>query len=163
MISLVNYSKETTCCFTGHRALPKKKIEKIVKRLNEEVERLIHQGVTDFISGFALGLDHIAASLVITKKQQGANIRLIAALPCRNQDEKWTDRQKQLYRSLLSEADEIVYVSEEYTPDCMRARNCFMVDNSAYCIAALLRDITGTGQTVRYAQQQGLEVINVAR
>jgi uncharacterized phage-like protein YoqJ len=156
-------AKEKTCCFTGHRQLSQKKIEKIVKRLNEEVDRLISQGVTNFISGGGLGFDHITASLIITKKQQGADIRLIFALPCRNQDEKWTDRQKQLYRSLLGEADEVIYVSEDYTPDCMRERNFYMVDNSAYCICAFLRDISGTGQTVRYAERQGLQIINVAK
>jgi uncharacterized phage-like protein YoqJ len=155
--------KEKTCCFTWHRQLSQKKIEKIVKRLNEEVDRLISQGVTNFISGGGLGFDHITASLIITKKQQGADIRLIFALPCRNQDEKWTDRQKQLYHSLLSEADEVIYVSEEYTPDCMRERNFYMVDNSAYCICAFLRDISGTGQTVRYAERQGLQIINIAK
>ena len=36
----------------------------------------------NFISGGALGFDQIAASLVITKKQQGLGIRLIFALPC---------------------------------------------------------------------------------
>jgi uncharacterized phage-like protein YoqJ len=101
--------------------------------------------------------------LIISKKEQGADIRLNFALPCRNQDEKWTDKQKQLYCSLLSEADEIYYVSEEYTPDCMRERNQYMVDNSVFCICALVKDISGTGQTVRYAQQQGLQVINVAK
>ena len=35
--------KEKTCCFSGHRQLSQKKIEKIVKRLNEEVDRLIEQ------------------------------------------------------------------------------------------------------------------------
>jgi len=155
-------AKEKTCCFTGHRQLSQKKIEKIVKRLNEEVDRLISQGVTNFISGGGLGFDHITASLIVTKKQQGADIRLIFALPCRNQDEKWTDRQKQLYRSLLGEADAVHYVSEEYTPDCMKERNYYMVDNSAFCICAFLRDISGTGQTVRYAERQGLQIINVA-
>ncbi|MCL1882476.1 MAG: DUF1273 domain-containing protein [Defluviitaleaceae bacterium] len=156
-------AKEKTCCFTGHRQLSQKKVEKIVKRLNEEVDRLISQGVTDFISGGGLGFDHITASLIVTKKQQGADIRLIFALPCRNQDEKWTDRQKQLYQSLLREADAVHYVSEEYTPDCMRERNYYMVDNSAFCICALLRDISGTGQTVRCAERQGLQIINVAK
>jgi uncharacterized phage-like protein YoqJ len=97
------------------------------------------------------------------KKQQGADVRLIFALPCCNQDEKWTDRQKQLYRSLLREADAVHYVSEEYTPDCMKERNYYMVDNSAFCICAFLRDISGTGQTVRYAEKQGLQIINVAK
>jgi len=155
--------KEKTCLFTGHRKLSKKKIEQIVKRLNEEVDQLISQGVTNFISGGGLGFDQITASMIITKKQQGADIRLIFALPCRNQDEKWTDRQKQLYRSLLNEADEVHYVSEEYTPDCMKERNYYMVDNSAHCICVLLNPISGTGQAVRYAEKQGLQIINVAK
>jgi len=155
--------KSTTACFSGHRVLSQKKIEKIVKRLDEAVDQLIQQGVTDFLCGGAVGFDHICASMIITKKQQGADIRLLFALPCRNQDEKWTDRQKQLYRSLLSEADAVHYVSEEYTPDCMKKRNYYMVDNSAYCICAMTKDLSGTGQTVRYAQQQGLQVINVAK
>ena len=156
-------NKNKTACFTGHRILSQKKIERIVKRLNTEIDRIIEQGITIFLSGGALGFDQIAASLIVSKKEQGADIRLIFALPCHNQDEKWTDRQKQLYHSLLNEADEIHYVSEEYTPDCMKKRNYYMVDNSAYCICAMTKDISGTGQTVRYAQQQGLQVINVAK
>ena len=156
-------NKNNTCCFSGHRVLSQKKIERIVKRLHKEIDQLIKNGVTTYISGGATGFDTICASLIISKKQQGADIRLIFALPCRNQDEKWTDRQKQLYNSLLTEADEIVYVSEEYTPDCMKERNFYMVDNSAYCICALIKDISGTGQCVRYAQKQGLQIINVAK
>ena len=156
-------NKDITACFTGHRVLSLKKIGGIVKRLNEAVDILIQKGVKNFVSGGALGYDQICASLIISKKQQSADIRLLFALPYRNQDEKWTDRQKQLYRSLLSEADAIYYVSEEYQPDCMSKRNQYMVDNSKYCICALLRDVSGTGQTVRYAQQQGIEVINVAK
>jgi len=155
--------KAKTACFSGHRVLSQKKIEKIVKRLNEEVERLISLGVENFISGGAVGYDQICASLIVTKKQQGANIRLIFALPCRNQDEKWTDRQKELYRSLLSEADKTIYVSDNYTSDCMRKRNEFMVDNSAYCICALIKQASGTGLTVSYAKKQGLEIVNVAK
>ena len=155
--------KDKTACFTGHRVFSEKKVIWIAKRLSDEIDRLIDEGITNFMSGGALGFDHIAASMIIVKKEQGADVKLIFALPCRNQDEKWTDRQKNLYNSLLSDADEIHYVSEEYTPDCMKERNYYMVDNSAYCICALLDDVSGTGQTVRYAEQQGLEVINVAK
>lgn len=49
--------KSFTCCFTGHRRLPKEKMRHIVKRLDQEVENLISQGVTDFISGGALEID----------------------------------------------------------------------------------------------------------
>ncbi|WP_283608739.1 SLOG family protein [Faecalispora anaeroviscerum] len=152
-----------TCCFTGHRKLPQDKIEKIVLNLNREIESLIAQGVTDFISGDALGFDQIAASLIIAKKEMGQKIRLIFALPCKNQDEHWTNEQKRLYHNILAEADEVVYVSEEYANGCMKKRNRYMVDHSAYCVCSLLHPMSGTDQTVQYARQKKLMVINVAK
>lgn len=154
--------RNKTCCFTGHRKLPQNKIEHIIKRLNDEIDNLYHQGVTSFISGGALGFDQIATSLIIAKRDMGFDIRLIFALPCKNQDEHWSDDQKRLYRNLLAEADEIVYVSEEYQDSCMKKRNRYMVEHSAYCICALLRDRSGTSQTVSYARKKGLRVVNVA-
>lgn len=103
--------KSQTCCFSGHDKLPVGKIEQIVERLNYEIDDLISHGVTDFISGGALGFDQIAASLIIAKKEMGQKIRLIFALSCRNQDERWNDKQKKLYRSLLTEANNVVYIS----------------------------------------------------
>lgn len=121
-------------------------MEQILIRLNQEIDDLISQGITDFISGGALGFDQLAASLIIIKKEMGNNIRLIFALPCRNQDMLWNAEQKKLYYALLDEADETIYVSEEYTKDCMKKRNQYMVDKSAYCICALLNEKSGTGQ-----------------
>lgn len=154
-------SKYQTCCFTGHRKLPQEKIEQILIRLNQEVDNLISQGITDFISGGALGFDQLAASLIVAKKEMGNNIRLIFALPCKNQDMLWSAEQKRLYRGLLDEADEIIYVSEEYTNDCMKKRNQYMVDRSAYCICALIFETGGTAQTVKYAGKKNIKVINV--
>ena len=68
-----------------------------------------------------------------------------------------------LYRKLLIEADETIYVSEEYNAFCMKKRNNYMVEQSAYCICALLQEKSGTGQTVRYARKKGLQIINVAK
>lgn len=154
--------KSKTCCFTGHRRLPKEKIEQIIIRLNQEVDNLISQGVTNFISGGALGFDQIVASLIVAKKEMGYKVKLIFALPCRNQDELWNAEQKKLYHGLIGEADEIIYVSEEYSAGCMKRRNRHMVDNSAYCICARLHPLSGTEQTVKYARQRGLRIINVA-
>jgi Uncharacterized protein conserved in bacteria len=154
---------ENTCCFTGHRRLPADKIGSITRKLEYEVEQLIKKGVTDFISGGALGFDQMAASLIIAKKQMGKDIRLIFALPCKNQDERWNDKQKTFYKDLLKEADEIFYTSESYHATCMKGRNQFMVEHSMHCICALLHDRSGTSSTVRYAYQKGLNVRNVAK
>lgn len=151
-----------TCCFSGHRTLPLNKTQAIVANLNREIDALIENGVTNFISGGALGFDQIAASLIVSKKEMGRNIKLILALPCKNQDAQWNKNQQKLYRDLLGKADEIIYVSEEYDSFCMKRRNNYMVEHSAYCICALLHQKSGTGQTVRFAGKKGLKIINVA-
>ncbi|MDO4540667.1 MAG: SLOG family protein [Syntrophomonadaceae bacterium] len=153
--------RERTCCFTGHRKLPKEKIEQIVISLNREVERLIGEGVTTFISGGALGFDQVAASLIVAKKHAGRDIRVVFALPGRNHDDRWSAEQKQLYRNLLAEADEIIYVSEKYANSGIKKRNRYMVDGSAYCICARSYPVSGTDQMLKYARQKGLRIINV--
>ncbi|MEL7610545.1 MAG: SLOG family protein [Bacillota bacterium] len=154
-------NRKETCCFTGHRKLPEEKLEHIIIRLDREVENLIQQGVTTFISGGAPGFDQVAASLIIAKKEMGKEIRLIFALPCANQDELWSVEQKELYHNLLAEADEAIYVSEEYHDGCMKKRNRYRVDHSAYCICARLCPFSGTDQTMRYARRKGIKIINI--
>ena len=40
--------RNKTCCFTGHREIPAEKFMYIKARLDEEIERLISLGYTDF-------------------------------------------------------------------------------------------------------------------
>lgn len=160
-MSIGDECMKNTCCFTGHRKLPANKIQAILINLDREIDILIDKGVTDYISGGALGFDQIAASLIVAKKEMGKKIRLIFALPCKNQDSLWDEKQKELYQNLLGEADEVIYISEEYDPFCMKRRNKYMVEHSAYCICALLHEKSGTAQTVRFARKKGLKIVNV--
>ena len=99
---------------------------------------------------------------MIIKKEMEKSVRLIFALPCPNHEAKWTENEKQLLHSLLAEADEVVYVSDEYSDICMKLRNEYMVNRSAYCVCALLHQRSGTSQTVNFARKRGLNIINVA-
>lgn len=63
--------QKKTCCFTGHRKLPANKIQNILINLDREIEALIASGITDFVSGGALGFDQTAASLILVKKETG--------------------------------------------------------------------------------------------
>ncbi|NLO84585.1 MAG: DUF1273 domain-containing protein [Clostridiales bacterium] len=154
--------RKNTCCFTGHRRLPDYKAESIKKRLDQEVENLINQGVTDFISGGAIGFDLMAAAVVAEKKKHHDSLRLIFALPCGNHNARWSSSETDLLHSLLTHADEVICLCDAYTPDCMRKRNEYMVNHSAHCICALIHQRTGTSQTVNFAQRNALQVINVA-
>lgn len=150
---------EKSCCFTGHRRLPPEHLQSITKQLNSYITELIDSGVRRFIAGGALGFDTLAANEVLKLKSTYCpEIRLVLALPCRNQDRYWTPLDKVEYARILECADEVIYVSEKYTPYCMHARNRYMVDNAAHCIAYLNQASGGTAYTVNYARQSGREV-----
>jgi uncharacterized phage-like protein YoqJ len=82
-------------------------------------------------------------------------------LPCIAQDEKWTPSQRDAYEYILSSADETVYVSEEYTPSCMRERNSVLASRADILISYLSRSASGAGQTVRMAEKLNKRVYNL--
>lgn len=151
-----------TCFFTGHRFLPFNRLAYIYDRLDFEINRMIEKGIINFIAGGAIGFDTIAAEIINAKKREGMNIRLQLALPCREQDKFWSKKQKAFYRKTLNDADNIIYVSDNYFDGCMQMRNRFMVDNARYCICYLTEDSGGTYNTVNYAISVGCIVINTA-
>ena len=155
-------NKTYTCCFTGHRHLPTDQMSKIKKQFDKAVDCLINQGFTYFISGGALGFDQLAAAWILDRKKQDQHIQLCLALPCRHQDAFWNAEQKNVYHHLIQNCDRFIYLADDYFDGCMKQRNHFIVDHACCCICAWLYPRSGTGQTVRYAQKQGLKIFNVA-
>jgi uncharacterized phage-like protein YoqJ len=155
-------NKEKTCCFTGHRAISKDKIDKIKCTLTKTLEELIKQGVCYFGAGGARGFDTLAAQTVLALKEQFPHIKLILVLPCKNQTRGWRQDDIDTYKAILSMADKITYESEIYYDGCMLDRNRHMVDFSGYCICYYDGNGKGgTAYTVRYAKQKGVKLYNV--
>lgn len=153
--------KTLTCCFTGHRALPKGKMDEIRTRLSESIDEMIQKEYTCFISGGAVGFDLLAAELVVEKKKLIPKLRLRLVLPCKNQDKGWSRREKTRYEAVLENADDVVFVCEEYCTGCMHLRNREMVRQSDACIAYFSHG-GGTGHTIGCAREKGIEIINLA-
>lgn len=149
------------CCFTGHRSIKKSEVELLNYLLNEVITELINEGVNSFICGGALGFDTLAELEVLKQKEKFENIKLILALPCKNQDEWWDEKDKEVYRNIINLADEVVYISEKYKKGCMFERNRYMVDNSQYCVSYLRRNESGTSYTVKYARNKNINVIEL--
>lgn len=155
--------KERSVCFSGHRTVRKSDAEALSNNLRRAIDIYIRRGFDTFICGGAIGFDTMAAEAVLEKKRVRPSVRLVLALPCRDQTSKWTNLSDLVkYREILGSADEVVYTSVFYTSGCMHARNRYMVDSSAACICYKYSDRGGTAYTVDYAEKQGLEVINLA-
>lgn len=154
--------KRNTCCFTGHRDISAVTYDQLVRNVEPLVRVLMENGYQYFVCGGALGFDTFAATYICSLKQRGYNIKLVLMLPCRDQAAKWSDYSRRVYNSILSRADEIVYISDVYSPGCMQKRNRALVDASSACICYLTSEIGGTKHTVDYAFAQGVPVVNVA-
>ena len=135
--------------------------DEIKKRISDVMDILIDNGVIYYGVGGALGFDTLAAQVVIEKRKQHPQIRLILVLPCKDQTKNWDVKDIERYNNIMKQANKIVFTSEYYHPGCMFKRNRHLVDNSAHCIAYLEKDSGGTAYTVNYAKEKGIKVFNL--
>ena len=128
--------------------------------LAEQIKTLTDRGVTDWLSGMAQGVDLWCAQIVLALRKENPALKLHCVLPCEGQESKWTASAQERYRSILAQANEVIYVGQEYSRDCMLERNRYLVDHSSILLAVYNGTWrSGTGATVRYALKQGREVI----
>ncbi len=50
--------KEKTCCFTGHRSIPREEISPLQEALKAQISAMAEKGITTFYCGGALGFDY---------------------------------------------------------------------------------------------------------
>lgn len=149
------------CSFTGHRqikAAHRKAIDDLVLRA---IGFAYSKGCRIFMTGGAIGFDTVAARAVIVFRLSHPDVRLCCVLPCKNQDERWSDRQRDNYEYTISQANEVIYVSDEYTKDCMRRRNSVLAERADILISYVSRNESGAAQTVRMAERLGKEIYNL--
>jgi uncharacterized phage-like protein YoqJ len=155
-------NKEKTCCFSGHRDITADEYPDIAYQLELKVFDLVSQGFTSFYDGGAIGFDTLAAKTVIKARAIFPHVKLNLILPCKDQDKKWKEPDRNEYKEILSKADYIEYVSERYKRNCMFQRNRRIVDSSSVCLCYLNKNKGGTAYTVAYAKNQGVRIINIA-
>ncbi len=160
----------TSCAVTGHR--PQKfpwgnneKDSRCVElkiALTSQIEELVRNGVTDFLSGMAEGADTWTALTVLILREQHPDLKLHCILPCKTQAEKWDIPVQERYHSILEQADSIIYVRREESKGCMLERNRFLVAHADLLLAVGgSTGRSGTAATVRYAQKLGRRIITI--
>ena len=159
---------KTACAFTGHRpkSFPWGYDESALgcvllkEVLAVQISALAEQGVTDFLSGMAQGVDLWCAQIVLDLKKKNPALKLHANLPCEGQESKWSVSAREIYHSILEQADEVVYVGQEYSRGCMLERNRRLVDQAGRLLAVYNGEWRGgTAATLRYARKMGRALI----
>lgn len=158
--------KEETACLTGHRpkGLPWGYNESKESCINfkKEVYKVfcgaIEYGLKNFMIGMAEGFDMIGGEILIDLKKEYNDLKVIAVVPCLNQEVRWKEEQQKRYHALLNGCDDVIVLQQSYTDDCMNKRNKYMVDHSSVVIACYNGKAGGTGNTIRFAKENGCKV-----
>ena len=149
------------CAFTGHRKIEDRHKDRIDSLLLRAISFAYDNGCRTFATGGALGFDTLAAREIIRFRMSHPDVRFIAVLPCKNQSESWTASQVNMYEYTILNADEIEFVSDQYTDGCMKERNRRLADMCDMLIAYVARPYSGSAQTVRMATSAGKVVYNL--
>ncbi len=168
--NLEEYEKDCrakSCFFTGHRRIAAKN-DRMLMEIKKCISYLYSIGVREFHSGGAIGFDTLAATIVIDLKRFHPDMKLILNLPYHNQASNWSDSNVEYSEFVKKHADEIIYsfngevLTKEEARKHLLKRNRDMVDCSKYGIAYYSgKSKSGTGYTLRYAQDKKCEVVNI--
>ena len=162
-------TRETSCCFTGHRPgkLPWGYCEEdprclaLKRRIADAAEAACAEGFRHFLCGMALGCDLYFCEIVLALRERYPDITVEAAIPCPTQADAWSPAQRARYRRLVDACDFETVVSAGYTPYCMQRRDRYMVDHAALLIAAFDGTPGGTRYTMQYAMSRGLSIVDL--
>lgn len=154
-------------CITGHR--PNKLFGYDLSTIeytnmkNYFKTTFINKGYSKVISGMAQGVDTIAALAVLELIEEGYNIKLICAIPCRGQERYWSNKDQYFYNYILSSVDknDINYISQNYNNSAMQKRNKWMVDNCDDIIAIWDGTTGGTYNCIKYAKKVGKQIYHI--
>ena len=159
---------ENTCFFTGHRFLSEDQKKRMYPSLVRLILRMEEEGVRYFCNGGAMGFDLFSARTVVLLRQEfDRDVRLVMALPCRDQTARWLYGKNgleniRLYHGIKAHAQAVVYMRDFCTDGCMLERNRYMMEHSGQCIAFWNGSARGgTAHTVRITRAAGVPVWNV--
>lgn len=145
-----------TVCFTGHRDIPAAYLAALPARIDSMLGRLYDAGFRTFIAGGAEGFDTLAALRVLGFRRSHPDVCLKLALP-------YMRSGSAAYRQMLDGADEVTYIARQYRKNSTLERDRYMVDRADACVAFYLDGRGGgTYYTVRYANERGVPVVNIA-
>ena len=149
----------STACsaFTGHRTY-RHEADDLLRRT---VTMLYATGIRTFLSGMAVGFDLAAAEVVLNCKATHAEMRLVAVVPFRGQQLRFSAQDRARFERILDEADETVLLSESYHHGSYAIRNNYLIAHAATLVTWYDGSTGGTRYTVERALAQNRRLIHL--
>lgn len=160
-MKIVHIEKSKTAAFTGHRYINTD--DSVLKdRLSHIVREQYHNGYTTFITGGAVGFDLLAAEIVLELQKEYTDIQLFCAVPYAGHHLYFREESKQRYIRIADKVTSNIILSPRYYGDCFLRRNDYMIANCSLLIAYYgQKSNSGTGYTVRRAEANNIQIINL--
>ena len=103
--NMTKFDKAVSAAFTGHRFYNFSQQEVIRERLTKAILEAYEHGISNFISGFAIGIDLMAAQIVQSLKPSCPGMTLTAAIPFRGQADRFKPGDRVVYVDII-----VIYV-----------------------------------------------------
>lgn len=103
-------------------------------------------------------MDLWAAEIVIELRRYNKDLKLMCVIPFKGMEERWPTEWQEKYRSIRKQADWVQVLADRYYKDAYQNRNIWMCNHVTRLIAVYNGEPSGTGNTIRYAREQGVPV-----
>lgn len=154
----MNYNKNITAAFTGHRDYDGCADEQVFAHL----QTLYVSGYRCFMTGMAWGFDLAAAEQVIRLKEMYSDVDLVLVEPFDGFRRLFSGVDASRYDKIVAAASQRIYVGDSATRENFFLRNNYLVAYSSRLIAwwnGVKRG--GTAYTVKRALREGVVVDNL--
>lgn len=132
-----------------------------IGKLREAVLDCIDRGGRIFYCGMAQGFDLAAAECVLELKPSHPFLKLIACVPCPDQEKSFSAGDKDRYARILGACDEKILLSEKYYKGCMIRRNQYMADRADALVAYNRKSTGGTVYTLKYFKKKNGLIVEI--
>jgi len=104
-----------------------------------KIEKLVENGVTDFLCdcerGFPLTVAEVVIGLRDARKSQGLNTpRLCVVAPHEEQTTDWDEDSRDRYYAVHEQADEVLFLQAHFSDGCHERCEQYMIDNSDFVL-----------------------------
>lgn len=154
----MNYDKNITVAFTGHRNYD----GSADAELRELLQGLYADGYRHFLCGMSWGFDLAAAEAVVELREQYADVQLVAVEPYAWFGRLFRGDDAEQYERIKAAADEVVVVGDSGEPMDYIARNDYLVEHASAVVAwwsGVKRG--GTAYTVKQARKTKIPCYNL--
>lgn len=154
----MNYNKNITVAFTGHRNYD----GSADAELRELLQGLYADGYRHFLCGMSWGFDLAAAEAVVELREQYADVQLVAVEPYAWFGRLFRGDDAEQYERIKAAADEVVVVGDSGEPMDYIARNDYLVEHASAVVAwwsGVKRG--GTAYTVKQARKTKIPCYNL--